>query len=441
MKQKLEIPNFNPLLKGKVTIELKDKDTGRIVQKVNTHNFIAKNIFALMEAYVRAFITNGIIESIGPIGRTRNFEGGSPFGRLILTTASHPEDPQNEWLPKGRIIGYALANETYSGSDTLRGTINTQESWGSLKQVHLVFDFPTHAANGTFQSLYFAPVSNWHFPTGQENYYIFGGYSPIYIKKQGDKYYCHHLTTNYKNYIDVFNEKERGYYNIDGTPKTAQYERRNVSHEFMSFEIVGNRIYTLNYADTLIIRSANLNSDWNDSNSWTTELNVSNSNFQNINRARTIAYDTDRQRWYILDDNDKVFVLDNNFNILKIFQVPQPKDYVHGYLSVNYPLIYDKQQKVLINREAVIDVDTETSHTLSMQTGSTSRYFRIIGVDDDYMYWDQNGRTSMERKMYIGSRVLLDSPITKTSNNTMKITYDLIFSDFAIPGLLGMPFE
>src|SRR5690606_15738890 len=82
------------------------------------------------------------------------------FERMTLTDASHAEQPNKEWYMKGNEIGWALTTGPYSGSDEKRGSYNTSESFTTQEQVHIVIDFPTHAANGTFQSIYFTPNDN-----------------------------------------------------------------------------------------------------------------------------------------------------------------------------------------------------------------------------------------------------------------------------------------
>src|SRR5690625_2434353 len=82
------------------------------------------------------------------------------FERMTLTDASHPEQPEKEWCMKGNEIGWALTSGSYSGGDNKRGSYNTAESFTTQEQVHIVIDFPTHAGNGTFQSIYFTPDSD-----------------------------------------------------------------------------------------------------------------------------------------------------------------------------------------------------------------------------------------------------------------------------------------
>lgn len=70
---------------------------------------------------------------------------------LILNTDSEAILAPEAW-PKGQLIGYA--NKTaYTGADVFRGTLNTVDSVRNSTMVRWVFDWPTHAANGTFRSI------------------------------------------------------------------------------------------------------------------------------------------------------------------------------------------------------------------------------------------------------------------------------------------------
>lgn len=145
----VSFPKLNA--EGKVKIELFDDLTGRKVEEVKTNNFIAKGV----EYYFKILMMNQFTrdKATGAINHTVD----SLFEQMTLTDASHAEQPEKEWYMKGNVIGWALTSGTYIGDDNKRGSYNTAESFTKQKQVHIVVDFPTHAANGTFQSIYFTP--------------------------------------------------------------------------------------------------------------------------------------------------------------------------------------------------------------------------------------------------------------------------------------------
>lgn len=77
-----------------------------------------------------------------------------PFNTLLLTTADHPVDTAERTV-KGASVGWANKQSPYSGADHQRGVVNLVDSVVSGRTYYRwVFDWPTNAANGTFQSIY-----------------------------------------------------------------------------------------------------------------------------------------------------------------------------------------------------------------------------------------------------------------------------------------------
>ena len=137
--------------RGRTTIQLFNAETGELEQEVMSenviNNWIAKDSF---DANFR-----------GQVNRTKTGLFADPFTYLLLSDAAVPESADAKELV-GRMIAWA-SRQTYSGSAINRGTLNTAESWydnrttAGKTQAHLVFDFPTHAANGTIRTIYWAP--------------------------------------------------------------------------------------------------------------------------------------------------------------------------------------------------------------------------------------------------------------------------------------------
>lgn len=137
-------------IRGKVLIELFEADTNEKIREVYTENIIPDVIFK--EIFLRVF-TGGAM-GVGGIGIESI---NSLYDWSYLTDSIKPESPNSEKV-LGNLIGYAHRNETYSGVSTKRGTINRLETKLEIKnnkiKVNFVFDFPTHAANGSFESIY-----------------------------------------------------------------------------------------------------------------------------------------------------------------------------------------------------------------------------------------------------------------------------------------------
>ena len=137
--------------RGRTTVQLFNAETGELEQEVMSenviNNWIAKDSF---DANFR-----------GQVNGHKTDLFANPFSYLLLSDAAVPEDADAKELV-GRMYGWA-DRTAYSGSAINRGTLNTAESWYSNRatagktQAHFVFDFPTHAANGTIRTIYWAP--------------------------------------------------------------------------------------------------------------------------------------------------------------------------------------------------------------------------------------------------------------------------------------------
>lgn len=137
--------------RGRTTVQLFNAETGEIEQEVMSENVI--NNWIAKDAFDAAFR--------GRVNEHKTNLFANPFAYLLLSDATVPENADAKELV-GRMYGYATRG-TYSGNAINRGTLNTAESWYNNRTTagktvaHFVFDFPTHAANGTIRTIYWAP--------------------------------------------------------------------------------------------------------------------------------------------------------------------------------------------------------------------------------------------------------------------------------------------
>lgn len=137
--------------RGRTTIQLFNAETGELEQEVMSENVI--NNWIVKDSFDANFR--------GQVNQTKTSLFANPFSYLLLSNAAVPESADAKELV-GNMIAWA-SRQTYSGSAINRGTLNTAESWYSNRTTagkttaHLVFDFPTHAANGTIRTIYWAP--------------------------------------------------------------------------------------------------------------------------------------------------------------------------------------------------------------------------------------------------------------------------------------------
>lgn len=144
LKKKLIMP-----FTGTATVKLYDSLTGKQTYEAKSENRISAvfgNI-AYLDTFHYPMLDNTLNYLLKDVYTTY------PFRTMVLTTGDIPEDSYDYWT-WGNIVGYADGWYTYSGSDVLKGTVNKGEWTRSTGLKHFVIDFPTHAANGTFKSIY-----------------------------------------------------------------------------------------------------------------------------------------------------------------------------------------------------------------------------------------------------------------------------------------------
>ena len=144
----------NQSIRGNYKVELFDDLTGRKVEECIGENVItnALNKYWMQFNFIMAHCNQ----------QTPAYDSNgyfSPFGNLYLTNSTSTESVTTKRV-LGDIIGWANRNVAYAGTSTLRGTTNAAERiFSNDCVIKHVFDWPTHAANGTFQSLFWTPAN------------------------------------------------------------------------------------------------------------------------------------------------------------------------------------------------------------------------------------------------------------------------------------------
>ena len=404
------MPEFN--VRGKVKIEMFN-DKNEVVEEVNTNNFISIGMRKTMmkRAIVSLF---GNSSAKDPFQSTYLLSG--MVRNMYLTDATHAEEPQKEFVVKGEIIGYAKTDATYSGADILRGTINLQESITSIDQVRFVYDFPTSAANGTFRSIYHAGERMINEISTLRN-------SPNFIKKipnvDGSQQILFGQDTVDKIYVVFGNGSGYGS-EIRIYDKSFNFiENKSLSQTYEQFLIDGDYLYCLSSTNTRTVSRVPLS---------------------NIESAPTVVLEMKSSSLvtgmpYMFKDGD-------GFEIYYIPYQPTSSSYYEkrtssfelisrvefkGITSVGGVYKFDgayRSRSMILNRKP--DGSLVSSNCFSeFPIYANSAY--IIWELDDYLLMNFEGYVF--DKVGIASRALLDAPVTKTSANTMKITYDFLFDE------------
>lgn len=140
-----------PHAKGVATLQLINAESGEVDVEVRSENIV-------MDWIAKHAFNVAFSGSFGKLGLSSSLL--NPFQYILLTDWNEAEKPNTPTI-LGRIIGWAGRVDTYAGSDISRGTINAAETTYTTNSdgqlvARMVFDFPTHAANGTFQSIQWA---------------------------------------------------------------------------------------------------------------------------------------------------------------------------------------------------------------------------------------------------------------------------------------------
>lgn len=378
--------------KGQIKVELFCCESGEKLLEVLDSNFISKGLDYAYNYVMRNLFTRN--KGVG----ANEIAINNPFYQMVLTDNDKPEKPLEDWVLEGNRVGYALTTGGYSGSDVSRGSYNTSESFTSAEQVHIVVDFPTSAGNGTFESIYFTPESSMYQPN---NAYFLSEIKKevtaiISLQKYNGMYYVLGFDrANYDKYIFVFDKS---------------YKRTHfltVNTNIYDFWIKDEEIYYLTTNSSNQVWKAPLANLGNP-----TSLSVANPSNETY---AGIAFADDR--WILSSSNSSSnstssssSVFDNAWNVVDRANLGS---YGFGYERFK---LFAHKGLIIANNGAVYDpADGKFK-------GANFEYLRGF-IDDDYII---NTNGYIIPKYLISSRCLLDAPVTKTANTTMKITYDFM---------------
>jgi hypothetical protein len=427
LKKKLIMP-----FTGTATVKLYDSLTGKQTYEAKSENRISA-VFGNI-AYLDGFyypmldnIQQGLLQGVYTT---------YPFRTMILTTGDIPEDPYDYWS-WGDIVGYADAWYEYSGSSIYKGTINKGEWTRGNGLKHFVIDFPTHAANGTFKSIYWsggassdssaqAPKFNDLYnkrtlEAGTStailpSYNLCTDEANLYVLKQNTTtlYVYDKFTGVKKNNITLTVAAKAIAYDgtnfwiliSDGSFKKLDKNFAIVTSYSKSAAIPADLVYGVQYYDILV----------NDTYVYITYNGCTDTSGSNSKYKSCIAK-------YNKDGTfaNKVEVYSGNSDCISMTKIPNNKFWV------------------IIKSSAFMQLNSDLT-----TYGSTSLGYSIYSS----IAWDNNTCTIFTynnfmygelKQQYIvpaSAHTLLPEAITKTPTNTMKIQYDFT-CDYAYP--LDMP--
>ena len=412
-------PNF--AVKGKALVELFSERTGKKVLEAETENII-NNVLA-KDSFISGFDS---LFGWNQHGTPRR----SMFQNIVLTNYTGPEDPDAFYV-KGDTIGWAAKMDGYIGADVKRGSINVAESSRDYGEYKLVFDWPTHSGNGTFNSIWWAGVNGYEpqidfINLGSTS--IPGTNTPTYRTCMGPRYgvYVPQNTgviivktptydgmnhpTNFSShssdtldlsYIDtkiqgiwwdgeffwIYGDTNRKYYKCDGnfsvllefdappaaSSAASRYNFTTCKGKFFTYTQEATDDWSFRrYSYQGVVESV--------FNLYGQEGITAPSAMHIVGDAKCLIFHEANLR--------KIALVDENGVTLK-FAVTANEQATNSYLS-NRSLLYDHKRNIYYGR---------------------------------YMYYNNYSHFYFQPTWYPGAQTLLASPVTKTNSNTMKVTY------------------
>ena len=430
IKEDVLLNGNNIAVKGKATIQLFDTK-GDVVSEVVKNNYVSPRYLRVISKLTpyNAVYTNGYTwltphkhEYQSSYGRYGYVHGG-----LILTNNANPASPETDRYIEGKHVAYGFLGQA-SGTSTLKGTYNTTESILSAFYRKMVYDFTTSQGNGTFQSIYTGLAyyeSKWYNNSSYEMGYIkvpvqsghtlfystrvlpYNGYL-VYLTYSGSKVYLNKIkVTN----ISAFHAE-------DGYNRTLTDEIE--SHEVVetgfpkdywsenSFEIYNGVMYLANGDGKLYKASMSDLTSATQMGTFTEPVNQSVSIFYSETLGKLVI--SNAYRGYM-----NFFSLDGTKGTEYTQNTTMGSDLGYGAWRE-----YPAGSGWVKGKDYVWDLKTMSKvHSLPQAD------YGFIPMNDDYcMYLNSRGYIAIKPNQHFFSRVALDSPVTKTAQQTMKITYE-----------------
>lgn len=476
--------------KGRIKVELFNED-GTLDTSADINNIAMDwmDDYAYWAMYNQALIYNFGASSSTP-SPSMGVSFPTPLRHLTLTDWDRPEHKDTPSIC-GKQLATAMTGYLYSGSSTTQGTYNSAESGrrinsdGQLIQSY-VYDWPTHAANGTFQSLWLSTVERTTTATRRDAYKDWAMLADwpsdllTYVRSNGSS------SSNYTYSRPV----DRNYSIVDG--KVTVWVQPNYGYSTASPYYKPGLIYQFDAATGKYLTHVTISSFTRTPSTNTTPVPSADGGYFLVDTASSTTtcyiYKIDNEGnevdYYTLayssftDDNDNELsaTLGCGGSYWKISGVQASKKKALFTLRskvdskyYNYLIEYDLEtkahKKVFLNpimnpylpasrRDTVAITSwdygwtdnyiyfvywTSTSDSYALGSFTAANYEKMIflstsnvktyaylGCSDSYISASYQGYSWCPCFTPPTTHTLLPAPITKTSTHTMKITYEII---------------
>jgi len=400
----------NIAVTGRATVELKNV-RGKTVEKVEGDNFISSTVLNhALRALQRSFFSIPF--------NNRDFYDISNFfpTHMLYTDSATAENPLTEVAVTGNVIGFSSLDGQTS-TEARRGIINTAESSHNINRTRIVCDWSTDRGNGICRSIYFT-LGSW-MNTLIPPMHTFN--ATQHTISNGTLRYAFITSNN----VDLFLG--------DGTSNTIHQIRNNmiISNTRPSqsgffghpnfFTVIGNNVYTLAHRNLFVTPVGG------------TTSTLLTSNFGNGNEV-LVAIGNIIHIFPVQLTPPTSFTV-NRFDVGTMQQLPALTPILPSITwraeQTSFPLS-STVIRVGGSGGNFMDLDLTTLQVsdTGIRTEANSatlhqgNFAMITPVSKPQNFF--TSPTMNASNMY--SRLLLPTNITKTSANTLKITYDFEYS-------------
>lgn len=465
-------------IKGHTKIQLFNAKTGELEQQVEEDNMVTNAVSKLLnlptEFYLGLNSLTNITNSVLPISTTS-------MGGVLLFSNKRTENANLFETNGNDAVGHA--GTVYSGTDTHTGTLNTNESKALTNGYRLVWDFATDRANGDISCVcltsrtggsiglndsYDTTSGNYkETPVSWRNYY--NGFRSIFNLDSGtaNKIAAFvekgvYATVTYNNGIQISYYRcinpQKINLNWNDTTRTTYTPFKTYQIQVASLSATDDwyvdsngtlRITQVRYdrdsasnSDTLYVKAVKIDIMTGkvlldeliqlDIDSFSSDYNIKNQNTYQVNYLDSFAlmenfilarFKKSDNQWYIAS-------VGYNGKFIKEYT-----NYKSGSSDWSYPALYDLFQQAHFYASNLWIDENGDIVKLGKHTEDSDYINRHIYVYQDISpyYLCQYVRNSNQLYLgrnhnYLATINNLATTVTKTSAQTMKITYDLIES-------------
>jgi len=385
--------------KGNLKIELFGEN-GEVEKTLEKNNYVSPIMLeAMHEMNARAMFSTNY----------DTFANGETPTGYALTSASHAIDEREDNFILGKIIG--VGTKSGLSSIALRGSYNSIESVVNRDYRKYVFDFTTAQGNGTFQSIY----SFQDYDSSQSYLTTFfrGGKRILTPSNSGDAYFAlgsyffmrsgkSIMRLSYSDFIGGINFTWAG----EDDLRNAPYELFDMPNSYCMICTDGKHIYMYNPSTRTLSRSLPETPNTFTSVKVYTSTEIVETSFYYFTYSRA-------SKVFVLQAGSatKSYLIGDNFEIKSVI----PK-------SLGYAIPF---AKLSTSSDSVYDLETG-DFLYRVRAGDSTTMSGIFEISDRFLAVQKQSGSRLEfyPRSNFFSRILLDAPVTKTSAQTMKITYE-----------------